>query len=142
MEQNYGNHSRYVTGYHKVLFVLLLAGLIGSGVNIYESLYTSNIYSASLITLLFVCSAIIFAYVRLFPLKAQDRAIRAEENFRHYVLTGKLLSTDLRMEQIIALRFAPDEELPGLALRASNEKLKPKEIKKAIINWKSDYNRV
>lgn len=142
MEQNYGNHSRFVTGYHKVLFLLLLAGLIGSGVNIYESLYTSNIYSASLITLLFVCSAIIFAYLRLFPLKAQDRAIRAEENFRHYVLTGKLLSTDLRMEQIIALRFAPDEELPELALRASNEKLEPKEIKKAIINWKSDYHRV
>jgi hypothetical protein len=30
-------------------------------------------------------------FVRSFPLKAQDRAIKAEENLRYYVMTGLLL---------------------------------------------------
>jgi hypothetical protein len=81
-------------------------------------------------------------YTRQFPLKAQDRAIRAEENLRHYVLTGKLLPAELRMGQIIALRFAPDEEFLPLIDRAIKEGLSQKEIKMAIKNWKPDYYRV
>ncbi len=142
MEQNYHNHARSVIGFHRILLVLLLAGLIGSGVNLYESLHSNNLYSASLIMLLFLCSAIMYAYVRLFPLRAQDRAIRAEENFRHYILTGKPLPPELRIAQIIALRFAPDEELPELATRAVTENLKSKEIKQAIRKWKADHHRV
>ena len=142
MEQNYQNHARSVIGFHRVLLILLVAGLIGSGVNLYESLYSSNFYSASLITLLFVCSAIMYAYVRLFPLRAQDRAIRAEENFRYYVLTGKTLPSELKISQIIALRFAPDEEFPELAARAVKDNLRPREIKQAIQKWKADYHRV
>ncbi|MEJ7692140.1 DUF6526 family protein [Daejeonella sp.] len=142
MEQNFQNHARLVVGFHGVLLVLLLAGLIGSGVNLYESIYSSNLYSASLIVLLFVCSAIMYAYVRLFPLRAQDRSIRAEENFRYYILTGKPLPSELRISQIIALRFAPDEEFPDLTIRALKEKLKPKEIKQAIQKWKADHHRV
>ncbi len=142
MEQNYQNHARLVVGFHGVLAILLVAGLIGSGVNLYESLYSSNLYSASLIMLLFICSAIMYAYVRLFPLRAQDRAIRVEENFRHYILTGKTLPAELRMSQIIALRFAPDEEFPKLTARAVSENMKPKEIKQAIQKWKADHHRV
>jgi hypothetical protein len=142
MEQNYQNHTRLVIGFHGVLLVLLIAGLIGSGVNLYESLGSPNLYSASLIVLLFVCMAIMYAFVRLFPLRAQDRAIRAEENFRHYILTGKVLPAQLRIEQIIALRFASDEELPALAERSSKENFKPREIKKAVKNWKADNHRV
>lgn len=142
MEQNYQNHSRFVTGFHRVLLVLLVAGLIGSVVNLYESLHSSTLYSASLIVLLFVCTAIMYVYVRVFPLRAQDRAIRAEENFRYYILTGKALPAELRMAQIIALRFAPDEEFPALTARALSEKLKPKEIKQAIQKWKADHHRV
>ena len=142
MEQNYQNHARSVIGFHRVLLILLVAGLIGSGVNLFESLYSSNLYSASLITLLFVCSTIMYAYVRLFPLRAQDRAIRAEENFRHYLLAGKTLPSELKMDQIIALRFAPDEEFPELIVRTVKENLKPKEIKQAIQKWKADHHRV
>jgi Family of unknown function (DUF6526) len=78
----------------------------------------------------------------MFPLGTQDRVIRAEENLRYYVLTGKLLPADIRMGQVIALRFAPDEELEALVNRALNENLSPNEIKKAIKNWKGDYNRI
>jgi hypothetical protein len=142
MEQNYQNHSRSVLGFHRILLVLLLAGLIGSAVNLYESLHSNTLYSASLIMLLFVCCAIMYAYIRLFPLRAQDRAIRAEENFRHYIVTGKPLSPELRLGQIIALRFAADEELQELAARAVSEKMSPKDIKLAIRKWKADHHRV
>lgn len=142
MEQNYQNHTRSVLGFHRVLLVLLLAGIIGSGVNLYESLHSNTLYSASLIMLLFICCAMMYAYIRLFPLRAQDRAIRAEENFRHFVLTGKQLPSDLRLGQIIALRFASDEEFPALVSKALDGNLKPKEIKQSIQNWKADHHRV
>jgi hypothetical protein len=81
-------------------------------------------------------------YIRMFPLGNQNRVIRAEENLRYYVLTGKLLPAGIRMGQVIALRFAPDEELEALVNRAVNENLSPTDIKKAIKNWKGDYHRI
>ena len=142
MEQNYQNHARLVKGYHGVLFILLLAGLIGSIVNLTYSFDTENLYSASLVVLLFIIGFIITAFVRLFPLKAQDRAIRAEENLRHFVITGKILPANLSVAQIIALRFAPDEEFISLTEKASRENLSAKQIKSNIKNWKADHYRV
>jgi hypothetical protein len=142
MNQNYQNHARLVTGFHKVLSPLLLLGFIGSLFNLYKSFGNDTFYSASLITLLFLCGIFLFWYTRSFPLKAQDRAIRSEENFRYYRLTGKGLPSELSMGQIVALRFAPDEEFPGLVEKAVSEKLDSKSIKQAIKNWKPDHYRV
>jgi hypothetical protein len=89
----------------------------------------------------FVLSVLLW-YARIFALRAQDRAIRAEENFRHFILTGKPLDSRLRMSQIIALRFASDEEFVELAKKAAEEGMKMKEIKMAIKNWRPDYHRV
>jgi len=58
------------------------------------------------------------------------------------VLTGRLLDPRLTMGQIIALRFASDEEYLELCELALQKRLKPKEIKQAIRNWKPDYERV
>jgi hypothetical protein len=142
MDQNYKNHSRLVTGYHGILALLIVSGLTGSIFNLIGSLNNESFYSASLITLLFVCCILLFWYTRSFPLKAQDRAIRSEENFRHYIITGKPFPSELKMGQIIALRFASDEEFPKLVQRAITEKMDPKSIKLAIQNWKPDYYRV
>jgi hypothetical protein len=79
--------------------------------------------------------------VRLFPLRVQDRAIRAEENLRHFILCGKPLDPQLTLRQIIALRFASDEELVKLAKRAVDEALNNDEIKRAITNWRADHHR-
>jgi len=81
-------------------------------------------------------------FARAFALKAQDRAIRSEENLRHFVLCGKLLDSKLKITQIIALRFASDEEFIALAMRAADENLTNKEIKQLIKNWRGDYYRV
>ena len=139
--QNYSNHSRLVAGWHGLTFFAILAFWIGSFVNLADA-EGPALYSASLLSVagfIFVC---FFVFVRMFALKAQDRAIRAEENLRHFVLTGKLLPASLRIGQIVALRFAADEEFAALAVKASAENLTGKQIKESINNWKADTYRV
>lgn len=140
-EQNFKNHAQMVPGYHYVTGIAIFA-LIGGSINYLLKASPENIYLAALLVLTSLTLFMLYAYARIFPLKAQDRAIRAEENLRYYVLTGKLFPKNLSISQIIALRFAPDEELPTLADRAVNENLSAKEIKMAIKNWKADYYRV
>lgn len=141
--QNYANHSRYVPLYHFFASSLLLAATIGSFVNLYHAIAKGEgVYSASLICVICIVLILLFWFARAFALKAQDRAIRAEENFRHFILTGKPLDSRLSMSQIIALRFASDEEFAVLTQRAVGENLPAKEIKQAVKNWKADLNRV
>lgn len=139
-EQNFKNHSRYVPGFHFVTSTAVIALLVGSIINLCNSA-KENLYSASLICLISVILVAYFWYMRSFALKAQDRAIRAEEGLRHLIITGKSLPSGLRMSQIIALRFASDEEMAGLAQRAVNENLSSSDIKKAIQNWRADNHR-
>jgi len=121
-EQNYANHRQFVPAYHVVLSGILLLTLSGSLVNLYKSWGDhERLYSAALIVVLVVTSIMIALFCRIFSLKAQDRAIRAEENLRHYVLTGKLLDPRLGIRQIIALRFASDAEFAALAPRRSGK---------------------
>ena len=90
--QNYANHRKYVPMFHGVLFGLQLATMIGASIYLYKSLGDhERIYSASLILVLAILVFMVSFFARIFALKAQDRAIRAEENLRHFVLTGKLL---------------------------------------------------
>lgn len=138
--QNNKNHIRLIPIYHGVLLILLLTGLVGSIINLINSTH-ETLYSASLISLLFVACLIQFFKSRGFSLRAQDRAIRAEENLRHYIMTGKALDSRLRMPQIIALRFAPDEEFVELADMAAENSMSRSEIKQAIKNWKADHDR-
>ncbi len=140
--QNFDNHVRHVPVYLGLLF-LLLATLGGSVVNLVKSWCDhTRVYSASLILALTIAVVLAALFARSFALKAQDRAIRAEENLRHFVLTGKLLDPRLSIRQIIGLRFAPDEEFVALAHRAAQENLSETDIKKAVKNWKADTYRV
>ena len=141
-EQNYQNHTQRVLGFN-VLGLVLAATLIGACVNLYQSWGDhQRLYSASLILVLAGCILTAAYYSRTFPLRAQDRAIRAEENLRHYVLAGKLLDPKLRIGQIIALRFASDAELVDLARKAAADNMSPDQIKRAIRNWRADHHRV
>lgn len=143
MSQNYKNHRQFVPGYHYVTLSLILFCLIGSVVNLVNSFSDhSNLYSASLIVVMNIILGLIAFYARSFALKAQDRAIKAEENLRHFALTGKLLDSRLRTGQIVALRFADDASFVNLAAKAANEQMKADEIKKNVTNWKEDFHRV
>jgi hypothetical protein len=141
--QNYANHRRYMLMFHAVLFPLLALTFIGSVVNLVRSLGDhQRVYSASLIAVLTLSTLILMFLARVSALKAQDRAIRAEENLRHFALTGKLLDPKLTVRQIIGLRFAPDEEFVELARKAAGQNLSEDEIKRAVKNWKADTYRV
>ena len=141
--QNYKNHARFVPAYHFVLLPLLILGLGFSVLGLYHSLGDHRQFHTAALLLLLMLSTLMTAFfARLFSLKAQDRAIRAEENLRHYVLTGKLLDPRLSCLQIVGLRFAPDDEFPALAARAAAENMAQKDIKLAVKNWRADEYRV
>lgn len=139
--QNYANHSRWVFPYH-----ILTGGAIGFLLvqSVINLVHASQGLSSSAFLFLLISLILVsfFIYARQFSLKAQDRAIRAEETLRHFILTGKPLYKELTMVQIIALRFAGDEEFPALAKKAVDESLSNKDIKKAIRSWRADHSRV
>jgi hypothetical protein len=142
-QQDHGNHVRWFAPYHFVLAGILVAGLIGAGVNLYQSIGDhQRLYSASLILLLMVGLLMTAFFARFFALRAQDRVIRLEENFRHHLMNGTLLDPRLTVSQIIGLRFAPDAEFVALAERAAVEGLSQHDIKKSIKNWRVDEYRV
>lgn len=142
-QQSYSSHAKMVPLYHYVLGALTLLILIGSFVNLYKSLGDhERLYSASLIAAIAIALLLVAIFARTFPLRAQDRAIRAEENLRHFVLTGRLLDPRLTMTQIIGLRFASDAEFPALSLRAAGEGLSLDEIKKSVKVWRPDQDRL
>jgi hypothetical protein len=140
-EQNFNNHAQMVPGFHYLTFGGIIA-LLGGSINYLLKSSPENKYIAALMVLTSIIFVLVAWYTRTFALKAQDRAIRAEENLRHYVLTGKLLPARLTVGQIVALRFAPDPEFPALAEKAASNNLSGKEIKQSIQNWKADFYRV
>ena len=141
--QNYANHRQTVPMFHFVLFPLLVLTLISSCVNLYDSWGDHNrLYSASLIVVLSFCVLMLMFLCRMFAVKAQDRAIRAEENLRHFAMTGKLLDARLTIRQIIALRFASDNEFVPLAKEAAERSMDADVIKKAVKQWRADTYRV
>ena len=140
-EQNVKNHRRYIPLWHFIAGTVVIAIFGGSIVNFLHADAHTH-YSAALLLCIAFVLMIIFWYARVFALRAQDRAIRAEENFRHFILTGKPFPAELSMRQIIALRFASDQEFPLLVKRAIAENLSSKQIKEEIKIWKPDHNRV
>jgi len=142
-DQSYASHTRFYPPFHFVLIPALLLGLGGAYVNLRQSQGDHDrLYSASLLVLVLVTLILTALFARVFALKAQDRAIRAEENLRHFVLTGKLLDRKLTLRQIIGLRFAADDEFVALAQKAAASGMSQKEIKKAIVHWRADHDRV
>ncbi len=140
-EQNFKNHSRYIPLYHFITYGLIGAALAVAIINLLHC-DKESFHSALAIFLLSAALVLVCFYTRYFALKAQDRVIRVEENFRHYILAGKPLDKKIRMRQAIALRFASDEEFVELAKRAVDEKLSSKQIKEAIKQWRADHHRV
>jgi hypothetical protein len=141
MTQSFANHTKIVPPFH---FVVLGIFTINLGWSIYR---IAHAFSAeSVISLLLAIAFILAAlYGRLFALTVQDRVIRLEMRLRMM----QLLPADLRsripefsVNQLVALRFASDGELPALARKVLDEKLTDrKTIKKMIQNWEPDFLR-
>jgi hypothetical protein len=139
-EQNFKNHAKMVPGFHYIALPILLVLFIGSIVNLVHA-EEGHFLSSSLIFGMCIVLILVSYYARSFALRAQDRAIRAEENFRHFILTGKVLPNGLRISQVIALRFASDKEFPELTEKALSGNLSNKQIKEEIKQWRADNHR-
>ena len=140
-EQNYKSHQQIVYSYYLFSGVPILI-LLGIGMaKLFDEKKDDQFLGIIILLISWIFLALLFRS-RGFALKAQDRAIRAEEGLRYFILTGKKLDPRITITQIIALRFASDEEFPTLVQRAADEGLKNDDIKKQIKNWRSDLHRV
>ena len=146
--QTYANHRRLDPAFHLFVIPVFALGVVLSLVHFFVHLRESDFrdnFHAFLLIVLAVALLTLVLKTRLYALKVQDRVIRLEERIRLVQLLPEPLRArvpELTAGQLIALRFASDAELPALAQRAMNEKLKSGEIKKAIQNWRADYWRV
>ncbi len=141
--QNYKNHTRYYPLHHFILTPLTAVSFVWAIINCFQNVNSTaeNIFNLIIATTVLVTVQM----SRIYALKNQDRNIRLEERMRYFELTGKSFTekeSKLRRSQIIALRFARDEEWIELMDKAIAENLSSKQIKSAIINWKADHNRV
>jgi hypothetical protein len=142
-EQSYAKHTRLVPMFHFVLLGLIALSIIGSLVNLWQSVGDhERLYSASLITVMSFAMLLLFVFTRNFAVGVQDRAIRAEEALRHFALTGKRLDPRLTIKQIVGLRFASDAEFPELARKSAEEGMSNDAIKKSVKNWRADHDRI
>lgn len=146
--QTYANHTKFVPPFHFILLPILMANLVYRIWRIYHlvSSASSGRTEAGFQLLLAIAFIMTALFARVFSLQAQDRVIRLEEQLRwQRVLSAELFSRtgEVTRPQLIALRFCPDDELPGVMARVLTMELKePKAIKQAIKNWKPDHHRV
>ncbi len=142
-EQSYTKHTKFVPGFHFLLGPLALAAVVLALVNIYRRIHIANgRITIIVVAINSIAIFLLFFYTRTFAAQNQDRTIRAEENFRHYLLTGKPLDPRLTVKQIVGLRFASDAEFPDLARKAAETGMPLVEIKKSVKNWRADHTRV
>ena len=141
MSQNYANHTRWVPPYHFIAGPIFLVNLGWAIYRLVKDQSRDNIVSL----LVAIALVILFLMSRLFTLTVQDRLIRLEMQLR----MASVLPADMRSripeftrDQMCALRFASDAELPALARKVLDEKINDRTtIKKQIKNWKADELR-
>jgi Family of unknown function (DUF6526) len=141
-EQSFAHHGRYRGEFHFFALPVLAINLINSLV----MLFRAGISWYSVLQV-FVAAALAIGFlsVRLQILTVQDRLIRLEERLR----LERLLPPDLKgrireftRDQLVALRFASDAELPALARKVLEEKMQArKPIKQLVKTWRADFLR-
>lgn len=146
--QNLNNHARYDPLFHFVLVPLLAGNFVYHVVDLVRFFLNgapgSWMRPAGSVLIAFLILLLAFK-MRLYSLKVQDRVIRLEERLRLATLLPEGLRSrigELSESQLIALRFASDQELAGLAQQALDSKLSAKDIKLSIRSWRADNFRV
>ncbi|MBI2677871.1 MAG: hypothetical protein HYX28_03725 [Candidatus Koribacter versatilis] len=139
--QNLANHTRFDPPFHFFIVPVVLITSIAIAVRAFRDPNWWNLW----MIVVAVAAATAVLKIRLNALRVQDRLIRLEERLRMAALLPAAMHSripELTDAQCIGLRFASDEELPGLVKRTLDEKLSRKDIKKAITKWRPDYSRV
>lgn len=140
-EQNYKNHTRLFPLFHFVALPIMLLNFLNSIRHVWLA---PNRSTAWAMVFAFGLAALALA-ARVMVLAVQDRVIRLEMQLRLMRLLSPELQgriAALRREHFVALRFASDQELPGLVQEIADGRLKtPKEIKLRVKNWQPDWLR-
>ncbi len=141
MKQSYESHVRLVPAYHFGVLGIFALNFVWSLYRLVRAFSVESVVSV----LLAIAFLLLSYFARIFALTVQDRVIRLEMRLR----LAQLLPADLRSRvndfsvgQLVALRFAGDAELPGLARTVLAENLKDrKAIKKMVTQWQDDFLR-
>ena len=140
--QTFKNHTKNVPLFHFVALPILLLNVIWSLVR------AATDFSADTAIGIVVAFALLIVafFARVFALGAQDRVVRLEERLRmQHLLPDDLKPriNDFTTNQMIALRFASDAELPDLARKVLDENIgERKAVKQLIKTWRADYQRL
>jgi len=139
--QTYKKHARWLPAYHFFVMPVLLANVVNAIRHVYlapvRGMFFQLVVAVALLMLGFLA--------RIMALTVQDRVIRLEMRLR---LRGVLPSelhpriNELTPRQLVAMRFASDEEMSELVREVLNGKLATSnEIKQRVKNWQADWLR-
>jgi len=139
--QSFENHTRILPPFHYVTLPLL-------AINFFYTVYqaVTNFSWASVFGVALAVALMLLALMaRVMVVTVQDRLIRLEERLRMRALLPADLQPridEFTVKQLVALRFAGDDELPGLARKVVDGKIEDqKAIKKMVTKWRADYQR-
>jgi hypothetical protein len=142
--QSFRSHASLDPAYHYFAAGALLINLIIAVILLVISLHTQLLLGIWIVVLSAVLF-IIYAKLRMYPLRIQDRVIRLEERLRLDALLPETLRKripELTDDQLIGLRFASDDEIPSLVELTLEKQLTRKQIKERIQNWRPDHARI
>jgi hypothetical protein len=141
-EQNFSNHTKLVPAFHFFVLPVLIINVGGAVHHWYAKAWSLD---GAFWVLTSVALLIGILLDRVFALSVQDRVIRLEERLRYERLLPQDLQArfgEFEIGQLVSLRFASDAELPGLARKVLDEKIKNRKvIKQQIKNWRADNLR-
>lgn len=140
--QSFANHTRWHAPFHFFVLPVILGNFVWSIV----AFVRAPGWDSGGWVVLSLALVMLTVFVRTNSLKVQDRVIRLEETLRYQRVLSPALSEKcnaLTPRQIVALRFAGDDELEELVTAVVSGKLtSSKDIKQAIKNWRADTFRV
>ena len=138
-EQSFQSHAHHP----RATYVATLFWLIALVLFIGQVFFGWNTANGTIAAILLSIAPLV-AISRWYVVALQDRIIMLEVKIR----AAELLNTGhdaslakLSPKQIVALRFASDEEFGALLERAARENLSPKDIKASIRTWRPDPYR-
>ena len=140
--QSFASHRRWIPMWHFFALPVLIINVFVVAIDYVRDPRLINGWAV----IVAIALAVGIFVSRSMPLRAQDRIIRLEERAR----LERVLPSDLRgrvgeltPSQLIAIRFAADDEVPDLTRRTLNGELKSQgDIKRAIRTWRADTLRV
>lgn len=139
--QTFKNHARFLPPFHFFVVPVLLINFLNSIRHIYLAPSRSTGWAAVVAAALLMLALL----ARIMAVTVQDRVIRLEMRLRlkdtlPWDLQGRV--NELTRQQLVALRFASDDEMPALVRETLAGTLtSQKAIKERVKNWQGDYLR-